>query len=218
MPRSAALPGFSAEQTDALVEVVNIGFGKAASMLSQLVGSFVMLEVPHVERVEIERIPERLVVVAGGAHPFHVVSQAFRPRFRGECLLAVDDDSVDALHSLLNMPRDVHVGRARTATEREAQDSLLEVANILCGALVGKLSEVVATVSTFSAPEVVLWREPVDQLLVGVSRDNDVCLLIHTGFKVERTPEFRGWILILLSHECLDWLRESLDCFAAGET
>lgn len=196
------------DQIDALAEVVNIGFGKAASLIAKLVDSFITMSVPTVERLPLADLPKRMAGITGD-RPLSVVRQSFRPDFRGEHLFVVEDDGLAVLHTLLKTPDSERA-------ESHQQDGLLEVANIVCGALVGKLSEVIGTRSTFSAPLILAWHEPAERLLAGVPPGNDVCLLIHTSFSVEKLPVFRGFVVILLSTECLDWLGRSLDRFVSG--
>jgi chemotaxis protein CheC len=205
-----AEPALTGDQLDALVEVVNIGFGKAASLIAKLVDSFITMSVPTVERLALTQLPTRLATITSD-RPLSVVRQSFRPDFRGEHLFIVEDGGLAVLHTLLQTP-------ASDRAESHQQDGLLEVANIVCGALIGKLSEVIGTRSTFSAPLILAWHEPADRILAGVPPGNDVCLLIHTSFSVEKLPVFRGFVVILLSTECLDWLGRSLDRFASGGT
>jgi len=202
------LPALSSDQLDALAEVVNIGFGKASALIAKLVDSFVTMSVPSVERLALRDLPGRLGALTGD-RPLGVVRQSFRPDFRGEHLFVVDDDAIAVLQPLLG-------ATSSGQSERDLQDALLEMGNIVCGALIGKLSEVIGTRSTFSAPSILAWKDPAEKLLEGIPPGNDACILIHTSFSVEKQPVFRGFVVILLSTECLGWLGRSLDRFASG--
>ncbi len=50
----------TAVQEDALIEVINIGFGRAAASLSKLTGQRVQLEVPHIAMCPIDELSDRL--------------------------------------------------------------------------------------------------------------------------------------------------------------
>jgi chemotaxis protein CheC len=50
----------TALQEDALTEVINIGFGRAAASLSKLTGQRVQLEVPHITMCPIDELSDRL--------------------------------------------------------------------------------------------------------------------------------------------------------------
>jgi len=50
----------TAVQEDALTEVINIGFGRAAASLSKLTGQRVQLEVPHIAMCPLDELSDRL--------------------------------------------------------------------------------------------------------------------------------------------------------------
>lgn len=50
----------TALQEDALTEVINIGFGRAAASLSKLTGQRVQLEAPHITMCPIDELSDRL--------------------------------------------------------------------------------------------------------------------------------------------------------------
>ena len=57
----------TALQEDALIELLNIGFGRAAASLSQLTGHRILLEVPHVTVHPIAEVSEALErMIVGG--------------------------------------------------------------------------------------------------------------------------------------------------------
>lgn len=207
--RSTSSRELTPEQLDALSELVNIGFGKATSLVAKLVGSFISMKVPHVEPLTLELLPGRLASLTS-SNPLNIVRQSFRPDFRGDHLLVVEDEALGVLHRVLELSPNAR-------GERDDQDGLLEIANIVCGALIGKLSEVIGTRTSFSPPSLALWHEPAEKLLAGISKENDVCLLIHALFEVEEHPAFRGFVIILLSGDSMGWLAKTLDRFASGE-
>jgi chemotaxis protein CheC len=49
----------TAVQQDALIELLNIGFGRAAASLSQLTGHRVLLEVPNVTIFSVDQVAAR---------------------------------------------------------------------------------------------------------------------------------------------------------------
>ena len=88
-------------QRDALGELFNIGVGRAANALSQIVSSEVMLSVPNVDLVTVSTVKEMLV--KNEFRHFSTVSQYFEGPFnaelhRGQRSLVKND--LDALHGL----------------------------------------------------------------------------------------------------------------------
>jgi chemotaxis protein CheC len=78
----------TAVQHDALVELLNIGFGRAGASLSQLTGHRVLLEVPKVSLQAVEEVGEMLGRVVHG--PVASVHQIFSGPVAGDALLICD--------------------------------------------------------------------------------------------------------------------------------
>ena len=72
-------------QRDALGELFNIGVGRAANALSQIVSSEVMLSVPNVDLVTVAEVKEMLV--KNEFRHFSTVSQYFEGPFNAEAVL-----------------------------------------------------------------------------------------------------------------------------------
>ena len=117
-------------QRDALVELLNIGFGRAAAALSQLTGQRVLLDVPQVSIHGIQDLNKTLHTVLGD--DVASVHQIFSGPVAGDALLVLDHKAAAMLKQLLTdepplpLPLD--------ATAREV---LTEVGNILLNACLG---------------------------------------------------------------------------------
>ena len=83
----------TARQEDALIELLNIGFGRAAASLSQLTGHRVLLDVPQVTIRPVEEVPEAL----GGVIQTDVASvhQIFSGQVSGDALLILDQSGAE---------------------------------------------------------------------------------------------------------------------------
>ena len=75
----------STDQQDALIELINIGFGRAAAALSKLTGHRVQLEVPQVAMCPMEEMAERLRPLLG--NELATVHQIFSGPVGGDALL-----------------------------------------------------------------------------------------------------------------------------------
>src|SRR5262245_6080357 len=89
----------TAVQEDALVELLNIGFGRAGAALSQLTGHRVLLEVPEVQVLPIEDVSESLGrVIRTDVASVH---QIFSGPVAGDALLILDHGGAAMLKELL---------------------------------------------------------------------------------------------------------------------
>src|SRR5947207_5210216 len=86
-------------QQDGLVEVINIGFGRAAAALSKLTGQRVQLEVPQITMCPVEELSDQLRPMIRS----HVASvhQIFSGSVAGDALLVIDQQSAAILKEML---------------------------------------------------------------------------------------------------------------------
>ena len=89
----------TAVQQDALIELLNIGFGRAAAALSELTGHRVVLEVPEVSIHPIAALAPALRSVT--ADDVATVHQIFSGPVAGDALLILDYEAASMLKQLL---------------------------------------------------------------------------------------------------------------------
>jgi chemotaxis protein CheC len=86
-------------QHDALVELLNIGFGKAGASLSKLTGQRVVLDVPHVAVHPLDQLNAALSdLVTGDVASVH---QVFTGPVAGDAMLLLDPAGAAILKELL---------------------------------------------------------------------------------------------------------------------
>jgi chemotaxis protein CheC len=189
----------TAIQEDALVELLNIGFGRAASSLSQLTGHRVLLEVPEVTIHPVEEVPIALgrVITENVAS----VHQIFSGPVSGDALLMIDQTGAGMLKELLtNEPA------LPLAVDASAREVITEVGNILLNACLGTFGNLLNVQVAFSVPHLTL--ESVGAILESLRVNHEgvrYALVVHAGFKL-RDAQVRGYLVIVLSVASLDRL------------
>ena len=86
-------------QIDAFTELVNIGVGKAASSLNEIVDSHIILSIPHVDILPLRDL--NTVIAAFQELPLTSVSQEFTGDYAGSAALIFPSDSAVKLVSVL---------------------------------------------------------------------------------------------------------------------
>jgi chemotaxis protein CheC len=121
-------------ELDALREVGNIGAGRAATALSQMLGRSVQIDVPKASIVRLEQLPEPL----GGPEKL-VAATYFRVygEAPGRLLIMIGEQSLSHLLTLL-MGSAPAAGQPLDAT---AQSAVKELGNILCSAYLNALAD-----------------------------------------------------------------------------
>jgi chemotaxis protein CheC len=189
----------TAVQQDALVELLNIGFGRAAASLSQLTGHRVLLDVPHVTLHEIDEVGEALERVIQG----HVASvhQIFTGPVAGDALLILDGSGAAILKELLtNEPA------LPLSIDASAREVITEVGNILLNACLGTFGNLLKVQVSFSVPH--LSIENVGAILESLRVNHQgirYALVVHAAFRL-RDTQVTGYLMIVLSVASLDRL------------
>ena len=187
-------------QKDAVTELINIGYGRAAGALSELTGYQIALEVPEVTIHEIGAIAPMLesrinLDVAS-------VNQMFSGPISGSALLLIDQSSALVLSRLL--------GDGQTVSEdfdTNAKEIITEVGNIVLNACLGVFGNLLQIQVTFSVPR--LHVENVTRVFRKVITESDEALshglMIHTRFHV-KAGNVTGYMVIVLGISSLDRL------------
>ena len=190
----------TAEQVDGLTELINIGYGRAASVLSELTGYRISLEVPRVSFHEISAIGGLLKEVLG--MPVASVNQAFRGPVSGSALLLLDEPSALVMSRLLGDDR-----FAPKELDANAKEIITELGNIVLNACLGVFGNLLEIQMSFSVPR--LSVENVTDVIEAVTHNAaerpEYGLMIHTKFNV-KAADVSGYMVIVLGITSLDRL------------
>jgi len=191
-------------QQDALIELLNIGFGRAAAALSELTGHRVLLEVPQVSVYPIAELNTALRTVLDDQ--VASVHQIFSGPVGGDALLILDHVAAGMLKELLTNEPPLPL-----PLDASAREVLTEVGNILLNACLGTFGNILQVQVSFSVPHLNLdtLHDVMRSLLV--NREGlRYALVVHAGFKL-RHAEVKGYLVIVLSVASLDRLIRAVE-------
>lgn len=188
------------DEKDALTELINIGYGRAAGALSELTGYRVSLEVPSVTLHEIGAlIPmlERLIKVDVAC-----VNQTFSGPIGGNALLMLDESSAITLSRVLTDDRG-----ASQEFDSNAREIIVEVGNILLNACLGVFGNLLEVHVNFAVPR--LQKAGVAKVMKSVAAESPEAvrygLMVHTRFQV-KSGNVVGYLVIILGIASMDRL------------
>jgi len=193
----------SEEQREALQEVANIGMGQAGASIAKVLGEFVELSVPQISAVGAAGIPAALAALAGDGIA-SAVRQAFIGELRGEAIVIFAEHSADDLAALLAY------GDALDAPA--SRELLLDISNVLVGACLGGIAELLRTTIGFSAPSLLADQVASSQLLRADGISARCALLVEVRFGIEKRV-FRCHLVMLMPDDAVAALRRALDRF-----
>lgn len=191
-------------QEDALMELINIGFGRAAAALSKLTGHRVQLEVPEVAMCPIDEMAERLRPMLG--NDLATVHQIFSGPVDGDALLVLDQNSAAILKELLTsepaLPLEI---------DRSAREVVTEIGNILLNACLGTFGNLLKVQVSFSVPHLTL--DTLDSVVRSIAVDREglrYALIVHSSFRL-RNSSLTGYLVIVLGVASIERLIRALE-------
>jgi chemotaxis protein CheC len=177
------------DQEDALKEVINIGMGRAAATLSELMQTRIELTVPGMMVGQVEGMLFRLSRTVGARGL--AVAQDFEGPWLGRAALVLPHDSGLRLARILG---DVEDGSDEL--DLELSGILTEVGNIMINSMLGSLANVAGLRLSYGIPQFHSHHVAAFSGSPGVGRSAPDLLLVDTHFQV-RQFSIRGSLLFL---------------------
>lgn len=203
---------FSSEEKDILQEIMNIGFGNATADLAEIIDIFVELSVPDIKVIDVGGLPDYIVTHIKTYDDTTVIDQKFFGDFTGSGLLILPMKAARQLMELI-VDSDLEIRpSSHQPMDTLEKEFLIEIGNILIGACVGKISELLDTFATYSQPQVVSESLEEYKTYINSLAPNQAAIVMKTVFKFEE-KDLSGLLLITTNDESIAWLRKALHNF-----
>lgn len=189
-------------QIDALQELVNIGVGRAASMLNQMVDSRIILEIPYIKVLNAADLHQELAKKFDG-DCFAAVRQGFKGSFSGTAELIFPTESASKLVAVLT-------GEEQGSADLDAVKigTLSEIGNIIINSIMGTISNLLKQYMNYTLP--VYLEDTVENLLLLNNITNSTIVLAQTSFIIERL-EITGDMLLIFELSSFDALLAAIE-------
>jgi chemotaxis protein CheC len=182
-----------ANQLDALREVANIGAAHAATALSTMTGSTIMISVPRINIARLEEVPPQ---IAAPEEPVAAVLMNMLGDLTGRTLLVFPNPTAVRLSELmLRRPK----GSAAGLGELE-QSAIKEAGNILSGAYMNALSDFMGMMLLPSPPSLAVDMSSavLSTAYLQFGSDRDYVFCVESEFYMKDIDEhLRGYFLLL---------------------
>lgn len=196
------------KQKDALTELINIGFARTATSLSQLTGHRILLDVPQVSIHPIEELASKLATFVNGE--IATVQQIFTGPVSGNALLLLNYEGAVMLSRLVS-PEGCPLSDRLDVTAGEV---LTEIGNILLNSCLSVFGNLLEIQISFSVPR--LYLEALDglihSLIIG-KEEVRYAMVMYTSFKM-RENSVNGYLVLVLGVVSLEKLLELVDSWA----
>ena len=194
----------NAVQHDALVELLNIGFGRAGASLSKLTQQRVLLEVPQVAIHPLSHLNQSLGRLVD--ERVASVHQVFSGPVAGDALLLLDPIAAATLTELLT-----DVAALSLDLDPSTREVFTEVGNIVLNACIGTFGNMLGVPISFSVPDVDVTS--ITNVIDRMMETGDAfryALIVTAGFRL-RDSAVTGYVVIVLTVQSLKRLLDALD-------
>ena len=195
-------------QLDALTEIFNIGAGRAAASLSDIVGDEVMLSVPRVEFYRADQINATVLSLTSAR--LGSVKQEFNGPFNmAASLLFTEERALEIVQEMIGSQVQME-----DLVEYE-QEAMCEVGNIILNACLSAVADMLGISFESTLPE---YSSDVPDVVIGrivSDTSNPMMLILHMNMLIEKRHS-QGKLIFWLSSSSLDGLIFHLDRFLSG--
>ncbi|WP_137937160.1 chemotaxis protein CheC [Chitinivorax sp. B] len=195
----------SPDQTDALQEVTNIAMGQAGTSLAAILDCFVKLSVPRIRVLDAASLSRAITELIGTGREITATRQSFQGSMRGEALVIYDQSGCAELAAEL-------MGFEEELTAQGEIEVLLEVSNVLIGACLGSIADLLSAQQSYSPPTILAARTPVDMLFANVDMTWQHALLVEVNFSLE-LKQFACHLAFLMPETTIESMRNAIDKF-----
>jgi chemotaxis protein CheC len=198
-------PAYSQDETDALQEVVNIAMGQAGDSLARILEHFVRLSIPRIRLVSVEQLIQTVHEMVATDEDVSAVRQAVYNHLRGEAIVIFTQLGCKHIADLMGYED----GELDSLAEQEV---LLDVSNLLVGAILNGISETLEMDLAFSAPSLMAQRQPIKTILNTDTLSWTHALLLEVNFSLENR-DFKCHLLLFMTEETIGKLKVLLEDF-----
>lgn len=201
----------SVEELDILQEVMNIAFGKASADLAEVIDIYVVLSIPDIKVLKTAEVPRYIEEEIKTLENICVIKQSYTGKFHGTALLLFPGGAGKKLFSLFDNSSKASAAGEDASVVLEAE-TLLEVGNILIGASVSKVAELLDDVVSYRPPRIIAESKPGEIVDWDLAEPEGPAILMQTVFSFEKR-DISGQLFLIPSYKSFEWLKKALHAF-----
>ncbi|MBN2646010.1 MAG: chemotaxis protein CheC [Desulfuromonadaceae bacterium] len=202
---------FATEEKDILQEVMNIAFGQASADLAEVIDIFVVLSVPNIQVIQGRDLPKYLLEEIHSSGLVNIIEQGFLGKFSGQALLIFPCGAEKVLLNLFNQGAEA-VGGCDIDVDTLELETLMEVGNILIGACIGKIAELLQDIVTYDPPRLIAQDFSLEHPKCCPIDENSFAISIRTVFRFEQ-EDVEGYLFLITNQRSIEWLKKALYAF-----
>lgn len=194
----------TSKQLDALQEIVNIGIGRAAAMLNEMVDARIVLEVPTIKLLSADQL-RQVMLDRFNSQSISAVRLGFSGSLSGTAELMFPTDSASVLVAVLT-------GEDLDSPDLDAVKigTLSEIGNIVINGVIGSISNILEQRMEYKIPS--YCEDTIENLLLSERNmtDDVLFILAQARFAIEQL-EIVGDIILIFEMKTFDNLLKAID-------
>jgi len=195
-------------QVDAMTEIFNIGAGRAAASLSEIVGDEVKLSIPNIQLYQSTEISADTLAL--NSPRLGAVKQAFSGPFDADAmLLFTEERALEIVHDMMGS----QVGIEEVA-EFE-QEAMCELGNIILNACLSSMADMLDITMDSSLPSYSVGATDTVLRQIILEASQPLMLVLHIDMVIEKRHS-HGYLVFLMSSSSLQKLLSHIDRFISG--
>lgn len=194
-------------ERDALQEIMNISFGQAAADLSDVIAQYVTLTVPYIDVMPFQAVYGRICEEITDVHDMSMITQFFSGKFSGSSILFFPHGEGKKLLRLF--------GENEVAScdnydlDVLEKEGLVEISNIIIGACISKIAELLGDVVGYSPPRYFSKDQIFPSLKEALGGDDSFAIYFKTVFHFERF-DASGYLFLVSDYTAMEWLKKAI--------
>lgn len=203
---------FDEDERDYLQELLNVSFGGATAVISDMLETFATLHIPEIELIDVSEIQEYINKNFESSNEYFVFSQQFRGQIEGESIFISDFNSVKQLSMVVHEDTEY---QNDTDDVEEIISLTSELMNMLNSTTIKDIAKQLAK-EVFLAQPIV--KKVKSNEIIGntnlVNYKTIIMVSTHLDFKEEN---IKGTLYILLKPKTVQIIKEEAEKFFEGE-
>lgn len=196
-------------EKDALQEIMNISFGQAAADLSDVINLYVTLTVPYIDLLRFDGVYPLIKEDIDGTHDMSMVKQFFSGKFSGASVLIFPHGEGKKLLRLF----DENAGMAMASSEYDVdvleKETLIEISNIIMGACISKIAELLKDVVSYSPPRYFSQDQIYNTLEELFAGRESFAIFFKTMFHFKEF-DANGFLFLISDESTLEWIKQAV--------
>lgn len=195
-------------EKDALQEIMNISFGQAAADLSDVINLYVTLTVPHIDILRFDGVIPLISKDIADNNDMGMVKQFFSGKFSGSSVLVFPHGEGKKLLRLFDENADYST--SAYDVDILEKETLIEISNIIMGACISKIAELLKDVVSYSPPRYYNQEQIHDALEGAFAGKECFAIFFKTTFHFKEF-DASGFLFLISDQSILEWLKKAID-------